>query len=159
MTMIKLPAQTLEPKAFAPYGEIFWPRSSSTETSVEEPKLTLTNGTPRLWIMKLKKRRLVFANMARHRRVSQCLGSMQGKEWFIGVAPPNDPADGTIPELDRIAACRIPGDRLIKLHVATWHAGPLFVHDECLFFNLENLDTNERDFDTSDLPNEYQIQA
>jgi hypothetical protein len=36
---------------------------------------------------------------------------------------------------------------------------PHFVHDECLFFNLENLDTNERDFDTSDLPNEYQIQA
>jgi ureidoglycolate hydrolase len=159
MTMIKLPVQTLEPKTFAPYGEIIWPRSSSTEISVEEPKLTLTNGTPRLWIMKLKKRRLVFANMARHRRVSQCLGSMQGKEWFIGVAPPNDPADGTRPELDRIAAFRIPGDRLIKLHVATWHAGPLFVHDECLFFNLENLDTNERDFDTSDLPNEYQIQA
>jgi hypothetical protein len=80
--MIKLPVQALEPKTFAPYGEIIWPRSSSTETSVEEPKLILTNGTPRLWIMKLKKRRLVFANMAR-RRVSQCLGSMQGKEWFI----------------------------------------------------------------------------
>ena len=158
-TAIKLPAQTLEPKAFAPYGEIIWPRTSSAETSVEEPKLTLTNGTPRLWIMKLKKRRLVFADMARHRRVSQCLGSMQGKEWFIGVAPPNDPADGTRPEPDWIASFRIPGDRLIKLHVGTWHAGPLFVHDECLFFNLENLDTNERDFDTSDLPNEYQIQA
>jgi ureidoglycolate hydrolase len=109
--------------------------------------------------MDLKKRGLVFADMARHRRVSQCLGSMQGKEWFIGVAPPSDLADGTRPELDRIAAFRIPGDCLIKLHVGTWHAGPHFVHDECLFFNLENLDTNERDFDTSDLPNEYQIQA
>ena len=110
-TAIKLPAQTLERKAFAPYGEIISPRTSSAETGVEEPKLILTNGTPRLWIMKLKKRRLVFADMARHRRVSQCLGSMQGKEWFIGVAPPNDPADGTRPELDRIAAFRIPGDR------------------------------------------------
>jgi hypothetical protein len=30
-----------------------------------------------------------------------------------------------------------PGDRLIKLHVATWHAGPHFVHDECQFVNLE----------------------
>jgi ureidoglycolate hydrolase len=158
-TAIKLPAQNLEPKAFAPYGEIIRPRTSSAETAVEEPKLTLTNGTPRLWIMDLKKRGLVFADMARHRRVSQCLGSMQGKEWFIGVAPPNDLADGTRPELDRIAAFRIPGDCLIKLHVGTWHAGPHFVHDECLFFNLENLDTNERDFDTSDLPNEYQIQA
>src|SRR5260370_36839788 len=35
---------------------------------------------------------------------------------------------------------------MIKLHVATWHAGPHFVHDECLFVNLENLDTNRRDF-------------
>jgi hypothetical protein len=78
--------------------------------------------------------------------------------WFIGVAPPNDPADGTRPELDRIAAL-ISGDCLIKLHVGTWHAGPLFVHDECLFFNLENLDTNELDYDTSDLPNDHQIQA
>ena len=51
----------------------------------------------------------------------------------------------------------IPGDCVIKLHVATWHAGPHFLHDECLFFNLENLDTNERDFDAYDLPNEFQI--
>src|SRR6478752_149410 len=64
-TAIKLPAQTLERKAFAPYGEIISPRTSSAETGVEEPKLILTNGTPRLWIMKLKKRRLVFADMAR----------------------------------------------------------------------------------------------
>ena len=121
-TAIKLPAQNLGPKAFAPYGEIIRPRTSSAETAVEEPKLTLTNGTPRLWIMDLRRRGLVFADMARHRRVSQCLGSMQGKEWFIGVAPPNDLADGIRPELERIAAFRIPGDCLIKLHVGTWHA-------------------------------------
>jgi ureidoglycolate hydrolase len=157
-TAIKLRAQNLEPKAFAPYGEIIRPHASSIETVIEDPKLTL-NGEPRLWIMDLKKRELVFAAMARHRRVTQCLGSMLGKEWFIGVAPPNDLADGTRPELDRIAAFRIPGDCVIKLHVGTWHAGPLFVHDECLFFNLENIDTNERDFDTSELPNEYQIQV
>jgi hypothetical protein len=46
----------------------------------------------------------------------------------------------------------VPGDRLIKLHVATWHAGPHFVHDECLFINLENLDTNRRDFHGVPLP-------
>jgi Recombinase len=43
-TAIKLPAQNLEPKAFAPYGEIIRPCTSSAETAVEEPKLTLTNG-------------------------------------------------------------------------------------------------------------------
>lgn len=162
-TSIILPAQMLEPKTFAPYGEIIRPRAADgqfaknpcdPETSAEEAKLTLTNGTPRLWIMKLKKNGLVFASMARHRRVSQYLGSMQGKEWFIAVAPPNDLADGTKPDPDHIAAFRIPGDCIIKLHVATWHAGPHFVHDECLFFNLENLDTNKRDFDKSDLSDE-----
>lgn len=162
----KLPAQILEPLAFAPYGEVIRPRAADSqfsnnpydpETSPGEPKLTLSNGIPRLWIMDLKKRGLVFANMARHRRVSQCLGSMQGKEWFIGVAPPSDLADGAKPDLNRIAAFRIPGDCAIKLHVATWHAGPHFVHDQCLFFNLENLDTNKRDFDACDLPHEFQI--
>ena len=49
-------------------------------------------------------------------------------------------------KVEDIAAFRVPGDRLIKLHIATWHAGPHFVHDECLFVNLENLDTNRRDF-------------
>jgi len=162
----KLKAQAIEPHAFAAYGEIISPRAAGSqfddnpydpETSAEEPKLTLTNGTPRLWIMDLKKNGLVFSKMARHRRVSQCLGSMQGKDWFIGVAPPNNLADGTRPDLDRIAAFRIGGHCVIKLHVATWHAGPHFIHDECLFFNLENLDTNKRDFESCDLPTAYEI--
>jgi ureidoglycolate hydrolase len=166
-TAIKLVAQKLEPAAFAPYGEIIRPRAADgqfannpydPEASAEEPKLTLTNGTPRLWIMHLRERGLAFDTMARHRRVSQCLGSLRGREWFIAVAPPNDLADGTRPDLERIAAFRITGDCAIKLHVATWHAGPHFVHDECLFFNLENLDTNKRDFDTSELPHEFHIE-
>lgn len=165
-TMATISARPLEPGTFAPYGEIISSRDAGTqfdnnpydpESGAEEPNLTLTNGTPRLWIMRLKKNGLVFSKMARHRRVTQCLGSLQGKDWFVAVAPPNDLADGTRPELARIAAFRIPGDRVIKLHVATWHAGPHFLHDECLFFNLENLDTNKRDFDAYDLPNEFQI--
>ena len=74
------------------------------QASAEEANLTLTNGTPRLWIMCLKRNGLAFSKMARHRRVSQCLGSLQGKEWFIAVAPPNDLADGTCPDLARLAA-------------------------------------------------------
>jgi ureidoglycolate hydrolase len=70
--------------------------------------------------------------IARHRRVTQCLGSLGGKEWLIGVAPPGDLNDDAGPRVEDIAAFRVPGDRLIKLHVATWHAGPHFVHDECL---------------------------
>jgi len=165
-TVTTVKTRGLERKAFAPYGEIISARRAGTQfddnpydpqASAEEASLTLTNGTPRLWIMCLKRNGLAFSKMARHRRVSQCLGSLQGKEWFIAVAPPNDLADGTCPDLARLAAFRIPGDCVIKLHVAAWHAGPQFLHDECLFFNLENLDTNKRDFDAYDLPNEFQI--
>jgi len=45
------------------------------------------------------------------------------------VAPPGDLSDDARPRLEDIVAFRIPGDRVIKLHVATWHAGPHFVHD------------------------------
>jgi len=163
-----LAAQRLEPKIFAPYGEVISPRGAGTqfdnnthdpERSGDEASLTLTHGTPRLWIMQLRKNGLSFSKMARHRRVTQCLGSLQGKEWFIAVAPPNDLADGTQPDIAKIGAFRIPGDCIVKLHVATWHAGPLFLHDECLFLNLENLDTNKRDFEDCDLPGEFRILA
>jgi hypothetical protein len=77
------------------------------------------------------------------------------------VAPPGDLGDDARPRVEDIAAFRVPGDRLIKLHVATWHAGPHFVHDECLFVNLENLDTNRRDFHAVPLPVEcrYRLSA
>src|SRR4029078_6646348 len=161
-------AQALDAKLFAPYGEVIYPRAAGSqfalqpydpETSAEEPSLTLANGTPRLWIMRLKKNGLVFSKLARHRRVTQCLGSLQGKEWFVAVAPPNDPTDGARPALARMAAFRIPGGCVIQLHVATWHAGPHFTHDECLFFNLENLDTNKRDFEDYELPAAFRISS
>jgi hypothetical protein len=96
-TVTTVKTRVLERKAFAPYGEIISARRGGTqfddnpydpEASADEASLTLTNGTPRLWVMCLKGHGLAFSKMARHRRVSQCLGSLQGKEWFIAVAPP-----------------------------------------------------------------------
>ena len=130
LTVTAIPAQPLDAKLFAPYGEIIGLRSAGSqfdvnsynpETSTDEPSLTLTNGTPRLWIMRLKKNGFVFSKLARHRRVTQCLGSLQGKKWLIAVVPPSDLANGARPDLARMAAFRIPGDCIIKLHVATWH--------------------------------------
>lgn len=162
----RIAVQRLEDKTFAPCGEIIWPRRAGgqfdnnpydPEAGPGEATLTLTNGVPRLWLMQLAGPRLTFGNLARHRRVSQCLGAMHDKEWFIAVAPPGDLADGARPDVARLIAFCVPGNCVIKLHVGTWHAGPLFTHDESLFFNLENLDTNKRDFDTADLPNEFEI--
>ena len=156
-----LDLRELTSEAFAPYGQIVAPLRTGgqgaetqydPETSPSEAKLVLHNGEPRLWIMHLPHVGLGFSRIARHRRVTQCLGSLGGKEWLIGVAPPGDLSDDARPRVEDIVAFRVPGNRVIKLHVATWHAGPHFVHDECLFFNLENLDTNRRDFHGVPLP-------
>ena len=159
----ELDIRELTAEAFAPYGQVIAPLRTAgqgaaahrdPETSASEAKLVLMNGEPRLWIMHLPHVGLGFNRIARHRRVTQCLGSLGGKEWLIGVAPPGDLGDDARPRLEDIVAFRIPSDRLIKLHVATWHAGPHFIHDECLFVNLENLDTNKHDFHAVPLPAE-----
>jgi len=159
-----LDIKDLTTEAFARYGQVIAPLRAggqgaeagyNPEASAREAKLVLGNGEPRLWIMHLPHVGLGFTRIARHRRVTQCLGSLGGKEWLIGVAPPGDLSDDARPRIDDIVAFRVPGDRLIKLHVATWHAGPHFVHDECLFVNLENLDTNRRDFHAVPLAVEF----
>jgi ureidoglycolate hydrolase len=161
-----IPAQMLTDESFAPYGDIIKPRFSGEQFDrayaydpTEQPthvKLVMTNGVPVLRIMHQRLRGLAFSKMARHLRVSQCLGSLQGKEWFMAVAAPTN--DKPAPRLGDITAFRIPGDRIIKLHVGTWHAGPHFTHDECLFLNLENEDTNTKDFEHALLPQTCKIE-
>jgi ureidoglycolate hydrolase len=162
----RVQVEDITPRAFRPYGEIIEPRNAlgqfidkpyDPETSPDEAQLVLTNGRPRLWLMELNKIGVGFTKMARHRRVTQCLGSLEGKEWFIAVAAPGDPDDATRPQLQDIRGFRISGRCVIKLEVGTWHAGPLFQHDQCLFFNLENADTNKRDFHGIDLPVECRL--
>ena len=76
---------------------------------------------------------------------------MGGKDWLIAVAPAGDPSDAARPSLSDLRAFRVSGDQAIMLNVGTWHAGPHYIHQECLFFNLENMDTGERDFHQVDL--------
>src|SRR4051794_33185081 len=172
-----LPAHMLEireltAEAFAPYGQVIAPLRTGgqgvetaydPETSTTEAALVLHNGEPRLWIMHLPHVGLGFTRIARHRRVTQSLGSLGGKERGIAGGAPGATERGLDdegrPAVEDIVAFRVPGDRVIKLHVATWHAGPHFVHDECLFFNLESLDTNRRDFHGVPLPVECRYQV
>lgn len=155
-----LPVRPLSADAFAPYGQVLVARRADgqgvgpahrPERDPTEAQLVLGNGVPRLWLMHLSEIGLGFDRIARHRRVTQCLGSLGGKEWFIAVAPPGDLADAARPSLGDIVAFRVPGDCVIKLHVATWHAGPHFAAADCTFFNLENMDTNDRDFHAVEL--------
>jgi ureidoglycolate lyase len=156
----RLPVRILTDAAFAPYGQVLAARHAGgqgigpehrPETDPTEAQLVLGGGVPRLWLMHLRDIGMSFSRIARHRRVTQCLGALGGQDWFIAVAPPGDLADDACPALRDIVAFRVPGDRAIKLHIATWHAGPHFAGRECTFFNLENMDTNDHDFHAVEL--------
>ena len=96
-----------------------------------------------------------FHTITRHVKCTQCLGSLEGKDWLIAVAPANDDAE---PKLEDIAAFRIPGNCFIKLELGTWHAGPYFDHEFVDFYNLELSDTNVVDHFTHNFIKSHQLE-
>lgn len=142
---------------FAPYGEAILPAPDGAPLPGHEAEgLDLSKGKPRFYVMRLDGRGMAFRAITRHRRVTQCLASTLGQDWYLGVAPPkglDDPA--AKPALDDIAAFKVPGGMAIKLHAGTWHAGPFFAGAAMDFFNLELADTNEVDHHTVALDREY----
>jgi len=156
----KIPVRPLEAATFAPYGQVIATRQvfgqgvgthKDPSTDPEEARLVLSEGTPRLWIMHMGQIGTRFSRIARHRRTTQCLGSVDGTEWLLGVAPAGDLSDGAKPALGDIVGFRIPPGAIIKLHLGTWHAGPHHQRAEARFLNLELMDTNEADFHAVEL--------
>jgi len=102
--MNKLSVSNLTPDAFAPFGVIGMPTGDGGHAAGDVP-LDLSQGRPRFYIMRLQQRGLAFDRMARHRRVTQCLGATDGRPWLIAVAPPGIES----PSLDDICAFESPG--------------------------------------------------
>jgi ureidoglycolate hydrolase len=148
-----LPLQLATPSTFAAYGQVIMPMEDGLPFGAEDAQLDLRQGTPRFYSMLLHNRGIVFKYITRHRLVTQCLGSMLGTAWMLGVAAP-DPASDT-PNMSTIAAFLVPGDRFIKLHRGSWHAGPYFSGQSALFYNLELSDTNMVDHHTCNLEETY----
>ena len=144
----KLNAQIIAPKNFRPYGQVIFASQDGKSYDTNDAQLVLHNGTPRFYIMRLHQLGRRFGKITRHCRCTQCLGSLEGKEWFLAVAPPSP---SNRPNLSDIAAFRIPGNCFIKLAVGTWHAGPHFDGPFVDFYNLELSDTNINDHETWDL--------
>jgi ureidoglycolate hydrolase len=135
----------LDAAAFAPFGQVIMP-SEDAPFGPKDAQLDLSQGTPRLSIMKLYERGLSFDKITRHGKVTQCLAAMGGKDWLVAVAPPIVSDDRTLmPDPAAIRAFRIPGTVAVKLHRGTWHAGPYFTQPTVDFLNLELSDTNEVD--------------
>jgi ureidoglycolate hydrolase len=155
-TVQQLQAEWVTPENFRPYGQVIFASKDGKSYDAEDAQLNLQNGTPRFYIMRLHLRGRKFHTITRHVQCTQCLGSLEGKDWLIAVAPPNNKADE--PALEDIAAFRIPGNCFIKLEVGTWHAGPYFEHDFVDFYNLELSDTNIVDHFTHDFLKSHQLQ-
>jgi ureidoglycolate lyase len=132
----------ITPEAFAPFGTIGAPQGDGAHGAGDVP-LDLSQGRPRFYIMRLAGRGdLTFDRLARHDRVTQCLGTTDGLPWLMAVAP----AGVKEPTIDDIRAFRIPPDKFIALAHGTWHAGPYFSEAQRDFYNLELTDTNKADF-------------
>ena len=142
--MNTLTVTELTTEGFAPFGTIGAPLGDGAHGTGDVP-LDLSHGKPRFYIMRLEDRAdLTFEQMARHDRVTQCLGTVDGLPWLIAVAP----AGVKEPTLDDIRAFRVPPNCFIALARGTWHAGPYFTEDRRDFYNLELADTNTADYTT-----------
>lgn len=139
----QLQAQDITSNNFQPYGQVLFPTKDGKLFDQEDAQLVLDNGIPRFYIMQLQGRGCEFHNITRHVKCTQCLGSLDGKDWLMAVCPSNNNIEE--PRLKDITAFRIPGNCFIKLNVGTWHAGPYFKHEFVDFYNLELSNTNEVD--------------
>ena len=87
-----------------------------------------------------------FDRITFHRDVTQCLGSVTPKPWYMAVAAPSV---SPYPSQTDLKVFRIPPSVFIKMDCSTWHAGPLFTGDDFMdFYNLELSDTNVVDHNT-----------
>ncbi|MDB9449447.1 ureidoglycolate lyase [Dolichospermum circinale] len=136
----ELPSQLITPENFQPYGQVIYASKDGKNFDQEDAQLNLQNGVPHFYIMRLQKTGRKFHQITRHVKCTQCLGSLDSKDWLMAVCPANN--DRNAPGLSELAAFRIPGNCFIKLDMGTWHAGPYFDHDFVDFYNLELSDTN-----------------
>jgi ureidoglycolate hydrolase len=150
--LYKLPAQWITPEKFHPFGQVIFADKDGKAYDTEDAQLELHRGIPRFYIMRLQNRGRKFSTITRHQKCTQCLGSLEGKDWLIAVASPS-----TKPDIDDITAFRVPGNCFIKLEVGTWHAGPYFDASYVDFYNLELSDTNINDHETCNLLENYSI--
>ncbi|MEG4998115.1 ureidoglycolate lyase [Microcoleus sp. B4-D4] len=151
----RLLAQWVTPENFRSYGQVIFASVDGKSFDAEDAQLSLQNGIPKFYIMRLYENDRKFGKITRHVECTQCLGSLDGKSWLMAVAPPGN---SDKPSLEDIVAFRIPGSCFIKLEVGTWHAGPYVEADFVDFYNLELRDTNVVDHFSFDFVKHYNLE-
>ncbi|KAL9317776.1 hypothetical protein ACSQ67_014293 [Phaseolus vulgaris] len=159
--VVTLKAMEATPLTFKDYGQVIEASPDGQEFGLHDAQLDLTHGTPRFYIMHIENRPLKFSSITHHANVTQCLGSVGGHAWYLGVAKSsivdsNEIKDDTgkkivqsrcghsyvPPDIDEVQVFKVAGSKFLKLDRGTWHAGPLFKADAMDFYNLELSNTN-----------------
>jgi ureidoglycolate lyase len=149
-------AQAATPANISAYGTLLEPTADGIAFGASDARLHLAAGVPRFYLMTLEKRPMVVTRITRHLAVTQCLAALNGKSWYILLAPPDEPDNAAaLPDVSRLQAFCISGSQALALHRSTWHAGPYFLEDSVDFVNLELSDTNLVDHHTVRLDEQY----
>ncbi|MAN19270.1 MAG: hypothetical protein CMN94_05740 [Synechococcus sp. EAC657] len=117
-----------------------------TPPGEQDAELSFGPGKLRYYVMRIPRRPLKVTAMTRHVNATQCLSSAEGRPFWLLLAPPD--TEGPVLDASKAWLLRIEAGEGIKLHLGTWHAGPLFDADSASFFNLELSDTNQNDHET-----------
>lgn len=165
--MVTIKAIEATPANFKDYGQVIEASLDSVGFGPHDAQLDLAQGIPRLYVMHLEHFPLKFSRITHHARVTQCLGSIGGNVWYLGVAKPSivdsneikDDLGKTVvkscsghfyvpPAIEDVQVFKVSGSKFLKLNRGTWHAGPLFKSDTMDFYNLELSNTNVVDHTT-----------
>ncbi|XP_020208378.1 uncharacterized protein LOC109793319 [Cajanus cajan] len=165
--VVTLKAVEATPSSFKDFGQVIEATPDGQILGPHDAQLDLSQGTPRFYIMHLESRPLKFSSITHHASVTQCLGSVGGHLWYLGVAKPSivdsdeikDNTGNKIvqsrsghsyvpPHVQDVLLFKVEGSKFLKLNRGTWHAGPLFKADSMDFYNLELSNTNEIDHTT-----------
>ncbi|KAL8136455.1 hypothetical protein V2J09_002456 [Rumex salicifolius] len=155
MEDLKLDAIDATPESFAEFGQVIEASPDDQKFGPHDAQLDLSQGIPRFYIMRLKRNSLKFSKISHHASVTQCLGSVHGRVWYLGVAKSSiisadekNTVDKNVsrsrsghfyipPDVTGVRTFRISGPKYIMLNKGTWHEGPLFTDDTMDFYNLE----------------------
>ena len=145
---VSLVAEPLTKEAFAPFGQIARAEEDGVEFGPEDAQLDLSQGTPRFYIMRLRDKTMSFDTITFHAQVTQCLGALGDQPWYMAVSAPTKDVE-RFPKREDLKVFKIPPGVFVKMHAATWHAGPLWDAANgpvsMDFYNLELSDTNQVD--------------
>ncbi|WP_231856389.1 hypothetical protein [Synechococcus sp. MIT S9508] len=121
----------------------------------QDAELRFGPGQLRYYVMRIPLRPQPITAMTRHLQATQCLSSAEGRPFWMLLAAPQT----KVPVLDASAAwlLKLNHGEGIKLHLGTWHAGPLFEAASASFFKLELADTNQSGHETLPLSRSLHI--